>query len=293
MQNNVKSPALFKNAPTVLSGVLLAVALSASASDEVFDEPGFRHAAEAYSEGRFDDARAAFEKLARRFPDNPVVLNNLAVVAVEQGDTDRAVRLLKRAIATDRVIHAGYRNLSAIYAHLASLSYRDALSLDSSRTPPLRLDLLGKPSTETGTAAVAEAAAEAARAKEIREPLVRDPEAQAPSEREREVASAVRRWARAWAHQDTDAYFASYVGEYTPPGESHRDWERKRRERVTAPRRIEVSLSDLHVRMDGEGKARVTFRQKYRSNLLSSLVIKQLDMERVEGEWKIALERVI
>ncbi len=289
----------FKPVPGVLSGVLLAAALSAAAADRALDDPGFKRAVAAYSEGRLDEAQLAFEQLAQRFPDDPNVLNNLAVIAAKQNDTGRAIGLFKRAIETDAAINVGYQNLSAIYAHLASLSYRDALSLESAEPQPLQLRLIkapppsAQPGAQPDAAEIDGAAAQAARTKEVGEPLVRDPEAPVLSDRDRDVVSAVRRWAQAWSRQDPDAYFASYVGDYTPPGDSHRDWKRQRRERVTAPRHIEVKLSDVRVRMRGETDARVTFLQKYRSNLLSSSVIKRLQIKKVGDEWKITSEQVL
>ena len=289
---------LYKPLPGALPGILIAVAVTSTAQARALDEPDskseFTHAVAAYSAGQLDEAELAFEKLIERFPDDPSVLNNLAVIVAKKNNIDRAIELFKRAIATDEAIDVGYRNLSAIYAHLASLSYRDALSLESGQPQPLSLNLIGESAEDTEeNGALPEAAAQAANSKEADEPLVRDPEVPVLSKHTRDIVLAVRQWARTWSRQDTDAYFASYVGNYTPSGEPHRDWKRKRRERVTAPKRIEINLSNIRVHMKDETAARVTFVQKYRSNLLSSTVIKRLQMEKVGDTWKIAREQVI
>lgn len=283
-----------RDAPSrgVLLGALLAASLAAAAAPRALDDPEFEKAVEAYADGRFDESRLAFENLMKRFPDDPNVLNNLAVVAVRQGDVERAVDLFKRAISTDAAINTGYRNLTAVYEHLASLSYREALSLEPEDPKPLDLSLIG----ETVSAPRAEtmsAAARAAQAKELDEPLVRDPEAPVSPARYPDVVSSVERWAQAWSRQDLNAYFASYISGYTPPGGSHRDWKRQRTERLIAPRKIQVSFSDLRVKKSGEDDAQVTFRQKYRSNLLSSLVLKRLQMKKINNEWKITSEKVL
>ena len=290
----MKPSVLFKTLQGALPCLGLIAALSANAADKVFNEPEFEQGASTYAEGRLDDARALFEKLARRFPNDPNVLNNLAVIAAKQGNTDRAIKLFKRVITTDAAINTSYQNLSAIYAHLASLSYRDALSLEPAEPHTLELDLVGIPSqADAKSDDTLEAAAQAVRAKETGQPLVRDPQAPVLSERDRGIAAAVRRWGQAWARQDLNAYFASYIHNYTPPNGSHRTWKKQRGERVTAPQKIEVLLSDIHVRMTGTSEARVTFRQKYHSNRLSSSVIKELHMRKVSDEWKITLEQVL
>ncbi len=278
-------------AQSVLLGALLVVSFSAAAASQVLAEPEFKKAVEAYADGRLDESKLGFERLAKRFPDDPNVLNNLAVIAARQGDVERAVDLLRRVIATDAAIDTGYRNLTAVYAHLATLSYREALALESAEPEPLDLSLIGE--AERTLRDEIEASEQVAQAKELDEPLVRDPEVPAASARHVDVVSSVKRWAQAWSRQDLNAYFSSYVSGYAPPDGSHRRWKRQRTERLIAPRKIQVSLSDIRVRKSGEDDARVTFRQKYRSNLLSSSVLKRLQMKRINNEWKITSEQVL
>ncbi len=277
-----------------LAALLTVAAFSAAAADKILDDPEFKKAVAAYAENRLDESKRGFEQLARRFPNNPSILNNLAVIAVKQNDIERAMKLLRRAIATDAAIDAGYRNLSAIYARLASQSYRDALSLESVDPQPLELSLVGEDERPPDAPdAEPDVAAQVAQAKEVNEPMVRDPAAPALSAQNRDVVSAIKRWAGAWSSRNIDAYFASYADGYSPPDLAHRDWKRQRTERVTAPQHIEVNLSEIRVRMNGENDTQATFRQRYRSNLMKSSVIKQLRMKRINNEWKIVAERVI
>ena len=66
-------------------------------------------------------------------------------------------------------------------------------------------------------------------------------------------------------------------------------WEAQRRTRITAPKRIEVRVSDLKIEQDGD-TARATFRQAYRSDRLSSTVTKTLELAQQNGQWRIVGE---
>ena len=275
-----------------LCGVLLIITPLAEADETPLNDSVFNQAVTAYKENRFKESQALFEKLARKFPENTTILNNLALIAIKQGSTARAVNLLKRTIATDAVINTAYFNLSAIYAHLASVSYRKALSLESLAPNPLRLKFIDT-TPQDAPSPIPDVADAVTKAKEVNEPLVRDPAVPGPESGNEDVIAAVMRWAQAWSRQDLNAYFSSYIDGYAPSSNSHRDWKAQRSERLKNPEFINVTVSGIRAEIRKKTQAQVTFRQKYRSNILSSLVTKQLDMENVNNAWKITAERVL
>jgi hypothetical protein len=63
-------------------------------------------------------------------------------------------------------------------------------------------------------------------------------------------------------------------------------WEAQRRERITAPKSIEVKISDLKIEQQGD-TASATFRQVYRSDRLSSTTTKTLKLAQQDGKWRI------
>ena len=67
------------------------------------------------------------------------------------------------------------------------------------------------------------------------------------------------------------------------------NWEAQRRARITAPKSIEVTISDLKIEQQGE-TASATFRQVYRSDRLSSTTTKTLKLAQQNGEWRIVGE---
>jgi tetratricopeptide (TPR) repeat protein len=107
--------------------------------------------------------------------------------------------------------------------------------------------------------------------------------------REREVESAVRAWASAWAAKDMNGYLGAYAKDFDGGKGSRKAWEQERRERITGKRNIVVKVSDLEVKVDGS-KAVARFRQEYRADGLNISGGKRLDLVRAGGEWVIVKE---
>lgn len=114
-----------------------------------------------------------------------------------------------------------------------------------------------------------------------------------------EVHPTVEAWAAAWSDQDVDAYLAHYSPDFRVPDEMTREaWEAQRRQRLTAPARITVTLDNL--KTNGFKKAwlageqhqlvRVRFRQTYQSDTFADEVDKELELEWLDPEWKIVIE---
>lgn len=283
-------PFLRKGRRWLLSGCLLALAAAA----DVREDPRYRQALEVFEAGDLDASHRLFKQLEESYPDAPGVLNNLAIIAARQGRFDLAARLFERAIATAPVIATSHRNLQALYAYRAARGYKDALALDSVEVAAPRWELVGAeraPPAQPSTAAAAVLAAA-----EVEKPLVEEPAAPARAAPDdvAVITAGVRRWARAWADANLEAYFASYAGDYRPrPGTDHEAWKRQRRRRILGPKSIHIEISDLSVRRRGDGAANAIFVQKYRSDLLASTVVKNLLLRDTADGWKIVRERVV
>ena len=107
-----------------------------------------------------------------------------------------------------------------------------------------------------------------------------------------EVLEAVNAWAKAWSAKNVDAYLAAYARDFQPPkGESREDWAKGRRQRISAPKSIAVTVESPRVSITGD-QASVTFRQGYRSEVIKSSSTKTLVLVRSEGRWLIRQEKV-
>jgi outer membrane protein assembly factor BamE len=108
------------------------------------------------------------------------------------------------------------------------------------------------------------------------------------------VLKSLNEWAEAWARRDSAAHFAAYDARFVPAGGvSRADWEKRKREVMSAAKSIELKIDSPSVKRADDGTATVTFKQFYRSDRYSDSVIKQLRMAERSGRWLIVEEKVL
>lgn len=263
------------------------------------------------------EAIKVFTALTDDFPELPEPYNNLAVLYAAQGQYDKARSALEMAIRTHPSYATAHENLGDIYAKMASVAYDKALQLDTrntsaqtklsmirelfsgNRKPTLlakasnnqtKLPVSSKPAVALKPV-VAAVATPAAKPEPTPKPVK---EASKPVENPDNVAvtAAVESWAAAWSRRDADAYLAAYSAKFkTPGGESRASWESGRRERITAPKKIVVKLSDIRIKELGNNRAQASFHQSYRSDKLTSSTHKVLELVKSGSGWQIVEER--
>ena len=248
-------------------------------------------------QGKTNDAITVFTGLTEDYPELPEPYNNLAVLYASQSKYEAAKNALEMAIRTHPSYATAHENLGDIYAKMASIAYDKALALDSKNaTAQTKLALIqdmieGQPrkpaaaKIATAKPPVKPAQAESAPVKPATTNTA--PVNSAPADTK--IEAAITRWAQAWSARDVDAYLAAYAGDFTAEGLSRSKWEAQRRARITAPKSIEVKISDLKIAQQGD-TASATFRQAYRSDRLSSTVSKTLTLALKNGEWRIVDE---
>ena len=244
------------------------------------------------------EAIDVFTRLSQDYPELPEPYNNLAVLYAGQGQYEKARQQLEMSIRTHPSYATAYENLGDVYAKLASQAYDKALQLDSSNSAAknklsLIRELISRAPAATPAAV---ASAPKAEAKAPAAPAAKAEPAKAPAAVPaggEEVLKAVQAWANAWSKKDADGYLAFYAPDFkTPKGEPRAQWEKARKERIAAPKRIQVTIEAPKVTMKSDDNAVVSFRQKYRSDNLQSNNSKTLVLVRAEGKWKIQQERV-
>ena len=257
-------------------------------------------------QGNTKDAIDVFLALTKDYPELPEPYNNLAVIYASQGQYDKARGALEQSIRTHPSYATAYENLGDVYAKLASQAYDKALQIDSTNPAAknklaLVRELVGGASATVVAAAPAAAskpvAVAAATTAEPAKPGPDKPAAEKPAPARSgnaEVLETLNAWAKAWSAKDVDGYLAFYDKEFKAPGgESRTDWEKARRQRIGAPKTIAVTIEGPRVSVGADGKASVTFRQGYRSDVLKSTsATKTIVFAKTDGRWLIQQERV-
>lgn len=262
-------------------------------------------------QGNTAEAIRLFTALTEDYPELPEPYNNLAVLYAGQGQYDKAKHSLEMAIRTHPSYATAHENLGDIYAKMASQAYDRALQLDRSNTATqtklaMIQDLFSnssrsKPAVIT-PAAIAAKPAEPAAAVVAAKPAIAEPVAKpvvepaakpvAASNSSDEVLKSVHAWAAAWSAQNTKKYLSFYARDYkTPKGQNRAAWEASRKERISAPKSIEVEISGASVKFTDASHATVKFRQSYRASHMKTSGNKTLEMVKSGGNWLILDER--
>lgn len=282
-------------------------------------------------QGQTDESIRIFTALTEDYPELPEPYNNLAVLYAGQGQYEKAKVALEMAIRTHPSYATAHENLGDIYAKMASQAYDRALQLDRSNTSSktklaLIKDLFTPGSKTSGNKTqVASATNSQATAPAMTHPastpaavtaaatpvVVAAPvTASAPvmtsanhasakpaaepvsASSNDEVLKAVHEWVSAWSSKNANKYLAMYAKNFkTPNDEARSSWEQQRRERISKPQAIVVSISNAKVKLVDDNNATVSFIQSYRSGALKSTTRKTLEMTMSNGKWQILSEQ--
>lgn len=104
------------------------------------------------------------------------------------------------------------------------------------------------------------------------------------------LQQALKHWSDAWSKQDVKGYFSSYAPTYSPKSTTRKAWMDYRQERILAPKRIKVELSDVKIVLLKANLAKVSFSQSYTSDTLSARDQKTLELELINNAWLITSE---
>lgn len=256
--------------------------------------------------------------------------NQKAIELALSGQTSQATLTLEQALLDDPQAGVLFDNLRRLYAGFASQSYQLALEpnkpkavtvelasadrtvsvhLDSSKTnndsnkaPARALETPNtsatapdnKPTVIDKPISTAAEAANVAVTKVVT-PVVNEPtpaqkEAAQRKANQQAIHQALKHWSDAWSKQDVKGYFASYAPTYSPKSTTRKAWMDYRQERILAPKRIKIELSDVKIVLIKPNLAKVSFLQSYTSDSLSARDQKSLEFELINQSWLITNE---
>ena len=253
-------------------------------------------------QGQYDKARKALEAAIKTHPSYATAHENLGDIYARLASEayDKALKLdtsnsraqNKLAMITD--LFGGKQASSRTVATgpvSSPVTAAPPVSTPSATTAPAVTSpaVSAAPVTETKKPAVVESKPVEAKPAETKvaesKPVIEN--------QQQAVTDAVHAWANAWAAQNVDRYLSSYAKDFkTPKGESRKQWESTRRDRVSKPSKISVTLSSLVVKMEGDNAAKVTFKQAYKAPGLNTSSNKTLNMVKEGSRWLIKQERV-
>ncbi len=264
--------------------------------------------------GKTAEAIDVFQRLTEDYPEYPEPFNNLAVLYAGQEQYDKAKTALEAAIRTHPSYATAHENLGDIYAKMASQAYDRALQLDHGNTSSqTKLNMIQnlfveevreKPAKAIATPPVTEAPkpnpVQAPQIESVKVETKAPPAAvitasapvRATQDSAANVLKAVHGWAAAWSAQDATRYLSYYAAEFkVPANQSRAQWQDTRKDRLTKPRYIKVTLSNEKVSFTDDEHATVTLRQTYLASHLKTSGNKTLQMIRSNGKWLITDEQ--
>lgn len=234
----------------------------------------------------YQQAENHFQKLNQTYPEQITYLNNLAVAQMAQGKTEQALQSLKTAMISDKLYSVTQKNISQIYAYMASQAYSKALDKKQTALLPNLDSIADLKLTQQDHHQVMEISAD----KNREESSATD----TSDELKVILETKMKLWASAWMKGDVKAYISTYSEKFQPGDRlSYQDWLAQRRYRLRNSKQVEVSYTDMDVYLNTEKNiALVEFIQKYKTDKYQDQVRKQLYWSLENENWLISREQV-
>lgn len=237
-------------------------------------------------EKKYQLAETHFNTLKTKFPLQITYLNNLAVAQMAQGKTELALDNLKQAAVSDKYFSVMQKNISDVYAFLASQAYAKALEKEAAPSAPelLALSEIKQPPSDV---VLEEKAIVAVPISTISEVI---------GTQLKEILEVnVSTWSQAWMNGDSKAYIAVYSKKFIPSANlSYKDWLAQRRYRLRHSKQVEVSYNELNIFFNlDKTSAVMEFFQHYKAGQYQDKVRKQLFWQLENDSWLITREQVI
>lgn len=253
------------------------------------------------SQQQYDKARHALEMAIQTHPSYATAHENLGDIYAKMASQayDRALQLDKNNAAAQTKLSL-IKEIFPINTRLQHSSAKPEASRPvaiASKPAVVAAAPVAAPQPAPKPAAAAPAAvapaAPPAKPQAAAEKAPEKPAEKAKHDPTPEATSLVHAWAKAWSNRNASEYLSFYAPDFrTPKGQSRSEWEKYRRERITAPKHIQVSVAAIKVKVMDDTHVAVTFRQTYKADTLNSATTKTLVLVKSGEKWLIQQERV-
>ncbi|MES1927681.1 hypothetical protein SADO_00455 [Salinisphaera dokdonensis CL-ES53] len=242
--------------------------------------------------GDTDGALDVFNALVENNPDMAEGWNNLGVLRARNNDLDGAQQALEKAVELNSEHGPAQENLGDIYVAMAQSAYSRAGELESdnaiarAKSQQLAEFIGGGMNAGGGSSSQAQPTQPTPPAVPN---VTRNAQAKVAVDTSTPQAT-LQTWAKLWSAQDVNGYLSMYGDAFVPGnGMSRSQWAAQRRDRVSAPARIDIGLSNTSIERRGE-QALVSFTQRYQSNTYQDEERKALLLGETADGWQILRE---
>ena len=268
----------------LLIGMVLAVmpltnALAAEESSAV----ALRRSTELIRSGDLDKAQSILEQLLKKYPQEPAIYNNLAAIALKEGDADSAELFLNKALQTDKRYQQVHDNIGYLLRYKAQLTYNHLLNEKKAPDTPdlVLLDGFVTPSAQGFDTVV----------KQSSNTSSPHPSSGGRSSNVATVAQLMKDWEGAWETGNVNQYLDFYSQHFTSQKfKSVSAFRINRKRLVSRDRHIQLTISNLSYKQLSGDRVRVRFRQRYYSKPFAGNMIKVMIWRKEGGTWRIISE---
>lgn len=107
------------------------------------------------------------------------------------------------------------------------------------------------------------------------------------------ASNTINQWQQAWSNQDVDTYIDSYITGYRTSKLSNTAWKKQRKQRLTKPSSIELTLDDIKITPVSDDVIKAVFKQSYKASNYKDTVLKELRLKKQDDQWKISKEKTL
>ena len=97
-------------------------------------------------------------------------------------------------------------------------------------------------------------------------------------------------WIEAWESRNTALYLSFYSKNFMDPRKTYSKWEASRRNSLKNSTNISIKITDLKTHLLNNNSIKVSFVQRYMSNIVSDFGTKEMWWKKEDGNWKIIKE---
>jgi hypothetical protein len=114
-----------------------------------------------------------------------------------------------------------------------------------------------------------------------------------PADAKEVLLNKAKDWAKAWQSKDLNSYFAHYSKDFSGEFADNAAWRKARSKKINGAKKLNVEVADFEIISADENNAKISFTQKYRSNLYQDSGKKTMELKQIDGSWLVVVEQFV